>query len=49
MDQLMTVFVAITVATGVTGVLIPLLSSAPSPEREADREAALEAQLGMLN
>ncbi len=45
MDQLITVLIAIAIVTGATSVLIPMLSATPSPERKAERDAALEAQL----
>lgn len=45
MDQLLTVLITIVVVGIVSGVLIPLLSGAQTPERRAERDAALEDQL----
>ena len=48
MEHMLTVLLTIAVVAAVTGVLIPMLSAAGTPERKAEREALLEDQVGVL-
>lgn len=48
MDQMLTVLLAIAIVAAVTGVLIPMLSAASTPERKAERDAVLEDQVAAL-
>lgn len=48
MEQMLTVLLAIGIVATVTGILIPMLSGAGTPERKAERDAGLEDQVAIL-
>jgi hypothetical protein len=45
MDQMFTVLLITALVAAVTGILIPMLSGAATPERKAERDAALSDQV----
>jgi hypothetical protein len=45
MDHMLTVLLATGIVAAVSGVLIPMLSAASTPERRRERDAALEDQV----
>lgn len=48
MEAMLTVLLATGIVAAVSGVLIPMLSTASTPERQREREAALEDQIAAL-
>lgn len=48
MEHMLTVLLAIGIVATVTGILIPMLSAAGTPERKAERDAVLEDQVAVL-